>query len=84
MSFALRNEAGAAFAVELWSLAKCSGRTPWEALHDPHLRFNLNVMRSSKKARGMGFRLAMQQLSSGDEFGIARVIETLRRVLEEV
>jgi hypothetical protein len=36
-------------ALELWTLAKAAGRTPWEALHDPHLAYNATVMRAAQE-----------------------------------
>jgi hypothetical protein len=38
-------------ALELWTLAKASGRTPWEVLHDPHLGYNLTVMRAAQELK---------------------------------
>jgi len=43
----LESEAGGNVALELWTLAKASGRTPWEVVHDEHLAYNLTVMRAA-------------------------------------
>jgi hypothetical protein len=47
----LETEAGGMVALELWTLAKASGRTPWEAVHDPHLAYNLTVMRAAVEVK---------------------------------
>ena len=59
----LETEAGAAVALELWTLAKAAARTPWEALHDPHLAYNLTVMRAAIELK----RVCIER--SGDAFG---------------
>ena len=43
----LQTPEGAAVALEIWTLAKAAGRTPWEVVHDPHLAYNLTVMRAA-------------------------------------
>lgn len=44
-SFLLASEFGGFKAWELWRYASSIGRTPREALEDPHLGFGLSVMR---------------------------------------
>ena len=47
--------------MELWRLAKASGTTPWQALRDPHLAFNLEVMRANDIARRTQMKLRVGQ-----------------------
>jgi len=54
-----------------------SGRTPWEVLHDPHLGFNVSVMRAALRARDVIFGMAMQGAPAQDEFGVGRVLLSL-------
>lgn len=65
----LESERGGWTAWELHRLARAQGRTAWETLHDPHLRFNLTVMRAHDKAKHMRFALSLQQAE--DKLGAA-------------
>ena len=66
----------------MWRLARATGQTPWEALHDPHRAFNLTVMRAHDKARSMRLGLLLQGVT-GDDFGVGRIITTLRLLYED-
>jgi len=78
--FLLQTEAGLAACQELWRLAKASGRTPWEALHDPNLPFNVTVMRGAEMAGDMVYGLTTEAAASGDELGMRRAIATLNLI----
>ena len=54
-------------AAELWHLAKSTGRTPWEALMDPHLNFNLSVMRGYDKAKQVAEDMATASIERTTE-----------------
>lgn len=60
--------------MELWDLAKASSRTPWEALEDEHLEFNVSVMRGAREARRIATELAAQK----GELPIERALEAVR------
>lgn len=66
----------------MWRLARATGTTPWAALHDPHVAFNVTALRAYDKAQEMRMLAMLESLKSGDEFGIARVLGMLQLVLE--
>jgi hypothetical protein len=63
-------------------MARASGRTPWEALHDPHLAFNATAMRAHDRARRMKRDLALDSVPPGD-FGVEHIRLLLRLMMEE-
>mgnify|MGYP001283770681 CR=1 FL=1 len=68
---------------ELDRLAAKYGQTPWQALHDPHLAFNVSVLRAADQARGMVYGLTMQGAAPGDDMGIGRVLALLTLIYKD-
>lgn len=74
--FLLNDERGGFMAWELWQLAKCCGKTPWDLVHDKHFGFNLTVLRAARKFKMTRLAMAAQ---AGDGLGAA-----LQSLVEEV
>lgn len=51
-------------ALELWTLAKAAGRTPWEVVHDPHLAYNLTVMRAAVELKRFTLDRAREHMTA--------------------
>lgn len=75
--FMTESERGMKIAQEVDAYCHRYGCTPWEAFHDPHLGFNLTVMRTADAERQKQYLLLMEQAKSGDEFGLNRMYATL-------
>jgi hypothetical protein len=63
----LETETAGRVAWELWRLARASGRTPWETMHDPRLAYNVTVMRAHDEYRR--WIKAMRTQPPGDALG---------------
>jgi hypothetical protein len=74
---------GLLYGWNLYRLARDTGRTPWEAAHDPHLAFNATAQRAHDTMRRRIRDLAFQRVEHGDDLGIARILTTLQLLLEE-
>lgn len=46
-------------AADLQTLASLEGRSAWETAHDPHLSFNMTVMRCWRKHRQLRFDMTL-------------------------
>lgn len=68
---------------ELHRLARSEGRSAWEALHDPYLVFNLEVMRAHDEARKLKAGLLLQAAAAGDETGMRRALGMMHLLLME-
>jgi hypothetical protein len=74
------SEAGLVAAWELYRLARASGRTPWEVLHDKHVAFNVTCQRAHDRVQQMRFGLTMDAVKAGDDLGVGRVIAALQLI----
>lgn len=62
-------------------MASAYRQTPWEALHDPHLPFNLTVNRCARHFQRVALEQAMPM--QADDLGIGRIIALLNQIAEK-
>lgn len=82
-SFLLDTELGRFRAYELWRYARGVGLTPHQALQDPHLGFNLSVMRGHDKMRSEKFAEIARRVAKKDSLGVNRIYQALRLLYED-
>jgi|KBSSwiStaDraftv2_1062776.scaffolds.fasta_scaffold00388_17 hypothetical protein len=57
--------------------------TPRQALEDPHLGFNLSVMRAADQARITDVNLALSKAMGRDKSGMAAIMVLIAAVFED-
>jgi hypothetical protein len=67
---------------ELHRLARATGRTAWATLHDPHLAFEVSVMRAHDHFRQVKRDLRMQRVRGATND--PHLLELARILIEEI